>query len=764
MAIGRGPALFSLVNDRARLLLIAVVGLLTAVAQAERVEFRSPRWVTYQLETNAPAALRVAPRWFPARRVDTGRQVEFGRRVVVQCGSNIPPLFRRLVPGLRIERRADERTWVLGAASPQEAIRAAELLSQTPGIESAAPTTRRRVRPHFSLAPSPNDPYFLRQYSLSTDDPDSSFLPVAADLNLREAWCYAHGEGVIVGVGDDGIEGTHPDLAANFAGPNYNFLTDTPGGDPADRTLFHGTAVAGLIAAVGDNHLGLSGVAPKAKLASWVIFDQTDTNEPDDAGFAAMFGTANQAVGVQNHSWGNADTSFVQVSLLENLAVEKAVTEGRAGRGVVIVRSAGNTRQSFVGAPVGDANLDGYANDPRQIAVAAVRTDGRVTSYSTPGSCVLVAAPGGDYRGGYPGLITTDRTGFDGLNAVRDPLDPTSFDYLVGSRLFVGTSAAAPLVSGLAALIVSARPELHWFEVQQIIALAARHVNLTDGEIQANGAGLRVSPNVGFGVPDAGVALRLALGWRLQPLPQEVRSVLAGPRVIPDQTPEGTLSPLGLEFPIDQALVVQHVRLKVLWSHPSGQELRVDLISPAGTRSSLLRTGTADEPVPDEWTFSSAGHLGETSRGVWKAEFTDTRSGQSGQVGEVTLILDGRPTADSDNDGLDDDWESQWFGSLDGDPRDDPDGDGWNNAAEQMAGRDPTRPDEDFSVSLGTLDSQRLRLSWPSNAGQQFEVWGARSIGGPFTLLTNVPSRFPESGWMLPPLSDSQVFTVRRVP
>ncbi len=749
---------------RCRRLGLGLLVLLGPAVLAQRVEFRSPRAAAYELLPVPDSTPASASPWLTARRPGHARSVVFGRRVVVQANAERTPDFARLTPNLRLRRQVNSRTWVLEASDARTAVLAAARLAREPGITLAVPTQRRRVRPHYPLAPVPNDPYFGRQCALETQDSSAAFLPIAADLNARAAWAFTRGEDVIIGLGDDGIELTHPDLANNVWGAGHNFLTGTPTGLPVARSLYHGTAVAGLIAAVGDNHLGLTGVAPRSRLTSWVIFDETDTNQPDEVGFAEMFGTANQEVGVQNHSWGNADYSFVEVSVLEDLALEEAVTAGRGGRGVVLVRSAGNTRQQSTSGPAGDANLDGYANDPRQITVAAVRSDGRFASYSTPGSCVLVAAPGGDYRGGYPGLVTTDRTGTAGLNGVGDPGDPTSFDYLVGSRLFVGTSAAAPLVSGVVALVLSARPELHWFEVQQILALSARHVGPADPDLRVNGAGFPVSPNTGFGIPDAGVAVRLARSWNQQEAPVTRRYPLPTPQAIPDPAIGEVGVPARFEFEVPDALVLQHVRVRLAWSHPRGRDLQVSLRSPTGFTSPLLRTGSAAEPVPEAWTFSSAQHLGEPSAGHWVLEITDTVSGEAGQVEEAELILAGRAILDTDRDGLDDEWEQAAFGTLIQGPEGDPDGDGWSNAAEQFAGRDPSQRDEAFVASLGTDADGRFRLSWPGTQQENYQIWVRPDLGMPPLLVTNVPGRFPEAGWRFPADAAAQMFEVQRWP
>lgn len=669
-----------------------------------------------------------------------------GRHVVVGMEPGAPVPMEGLPGSVTVRSHPSNTTWVLQTPSPEVALETVDHLRGRPGVRIARPAQRSPVRPHFLRSRSPNDPYFPRQYALDHLPGTTNPAPPTVDLNLRGAWAYTRGEGVVVGVGDDGMERTHPDLAANVVGPHHNFLTGTDSGDHAAPRLYHGTAVSGVIAAVGDNRKGVVGTAPRAGLASWVIFDNTDTNQPDEVGFAELFGTANQTVAVQNHSWGNYGYAFVWPGPLEVDALDTALRDGRGGRGVVFVRSAGNNRQLFSTGTAGDVNLDGYANHISQITVGAVRVDGSVTAYSTPGACVLVAAPGGERLVNSPGLVTTDRVGSAGRNVVWDPNDPQSIDYLVGDLAFTGTSAAAPLVSGVAALLVSARPELRWFEIQQILALSARHVHRADPDLRTNGAGLAVSENTGFGIPDAGAAVRLARAWIPKAAPRVERVSFATPQPIPDAPSQG----LRQTFSVATALVLQHVQVRVDWTHPRGRDLEVRLTAPSGFTSLLLRRGTESDPVPGSWTFSTVQHLGESSLGEWVLEVVDTASGETGEVREAELILGGRAILDTDRDGLDDDWERTHFGNLNEGPAGDPDRDGWITASEQFSGRDPAGRDEPLEVTASEEPDGRLRLSWPSGPSDTFELKASDRLEPPFPGGTPVPGRFPEVNWLLP--------------
>lgn len=857
--------------------------------QAETVRFKQPRERVYELETGAAGLARTALSgdWLRARPLDGGRAVEFGRRVIVRFGDAAAAAgFFAENPFTGIPL-VDARTFVFDTGDARRAVKLAQELALRGDVESAHPAQRMQARRHYAYAPRPDDPYYAQQWYLDPVTPVSGVQPALFDLNLRGAWPVTRGEGVTVALVDDGIDLVHPDLAANVAGPHRNFFTGAAaGGHPLNR-FYHGTAVAGLAGARGDNGVGMSGVAPRASLAGWVIWNSQD-QLPDEAGLASVFEFANDEVAVQNHSWGNSDFQFLELPESQALAISNAVHHGRGGRGVVLVRSAGNTRDEDYdfNDGVGDANLDGYANDLLQITVGAIRQDGRVASYSTPGACVLVAAPGGDDVGSFQGLFTTDPHGTKGDNRLIDPGEPQLADYLYGTRGLVGTSAAAPLVSGLSALLLSANPELGWRDVRQILALSARHFDLADPDVATNGAGFWVSHNVGYGVPDAGLAVRLALAWSNRPPWAEVRLTDTNIAAIPDGgfrvvvagegVPEGTsfaarggtgrypdeptaLLPLTLvnglwpvaenltgqgalaeragstfeqiinqtaaagaaftiiqnyagteervlmlgtdftripaafinagdaatlrtlitahekarvglrlesavrTFMVTNALAVENVRVRVKWQHPRQADLRVTLRSPSGTWSLLHRPGTVTTAPPGDWTFASARHLGESSIGAWVVAVTDTDPEQTGELAEVELQLEGVPIPDTDADGLDDDWELARLETLASGPADDFDGDGWSNAAEQLRGSHPRVVEAELRLVLNCL-GDTVRVSWPGLAGQSYDVLSAPGAGQDFTVLTNLPGRFPE-GALFVPLTDShRLFRVEQRP
>ena len=482
-----------------------------------RFVFREPAPTAYWIELPpVPSALAAQPapvvRTLAAARENAPENtVQFSTQIVLQLPAHTPPANFIASRPLTVLREAAPGLFLLEAPDAWTALREAQRLAQLADVRACHPVATRPRRATSAYFRKPSDPYFQNQWHLENRGIDGASL--GADLNVRAAWPFARGRGVTIAIADDGIEFTHPDLADNLANEHhFNFSANQPGGAHTAPGQGHGTCVAGLAAAVGENGRGVSGVAPESQLTSWLVLDPP----ADDAQFAAMFQYRSNLVSVQNHSWGFSTDGLSGPSLLEQVAISNAVQFGRGGLGVVSVHAAGNVRDAtrdgnFPG--VTDANDDGYVSNPDVITVAAVRTTGRVASYSNPGACVLVAAPSGD--SGYQPLFTTDRPGLLGFNRIETTNDLSS--YTAGAGGFSGTSGVTPLVAGVAALILSANPGLALRDVQQILVLSARQVDLADPGLATNAAGFVVSHNTGFGVPDAGVAVRLARRWSNRP-------------------------------------------------------------------------------------------------------------------------------------------------------------------------------------------------------------------------------------------------------
>lgn len=445
--------------------------------------------------------------------VANGRRIHVGTRVIVRGE------FKEVLHSLmnanewKISRWLDQRTLVIEMGDVLAAIQLANALVDHHGIEMATPVRRHNARLQAGWSQPPSDPYFEHQYYLDATGDHLGVPPAIADMNARGAWAEVRGSSALIAIVDNGLDVGHAELIPNLRLDwNYNFTSDTTDARHARSTQNHGTAVAGLAAARGDNELGISGIAPMAGVCAFVVFDGNDQlADASDLAAALQFGL--EDVAVQNHSWANADFDFLESMMIEREAMDRGATFGRGGRGVIYVLAAGNGRfrNSSSREGVGDANLNGFSNRPMAITVGAVRRDGRAASYSTPGDSVLVAAPGGESSESSQ-LFTLDPTGDAGRSTTAN-VGLALRDYLPQSRSVAGTSFATPLVSGTVALMLDARPELRWQDVQVLLALSARHFDRKDPDLRMNGSGLWYSRNTGYGVPDAGLAVRLARGF-----------------------------------------------------------------------------------------------------------------------------------------------------------------------------------------------------------------------------------------------------------
>jgi len=500
-----------------------------------RFQLRLPRSAAFQVETPTAAERTTAEApWVRAWPEDGSTNwVEFGSRLALQleAAGDLQGLIAG--HGLQLSRSVRSNLFILQAAGARSALREASRLAALPGVTVSYPVMRRPGRLLGPYARRSNDPFFGpffygsgqkidAQWYLENKDANGARL--GPDLNILAAWPYGAGQGVTVAVADCGVDLGHPELISQLAGaPHYNFASPTNTAGPAGGGYFdpnkefwtHGTSVAGLIAAEANNGIGMAGAAPLARLASWVIFD-TNLNLVSDEMVMDMYQYASNTVAIQNHSWGSGDSRLTQdgPTPLEQTGIDAAVTLGRNGLGTVMVRAAGNGRSLYL-----SAEDDGYPNDPRVVTVAAIANNGRATDYSEPGACILVGAPGGEGNGvnGKQGLLTLDLAGNDrGVNSGIIYFGDLA-DYRWGVQGFSGTSASAPLVSGIAALLLSVNPNLGYRDVQQILALSSRHWDLADPDIVTNGAGFLVSHNLGFGVPDAGQAAWMASFWSNRP-------------------------------------------------------------------------------------------------------------------------------------------------------------------------------------------------------------------------------------------------------
>ncbi len=463
----------------------------------------------------------------------------------------------------------------------------------------------------------PSDPLFPDQWHLENIGQGGG-LPFA-DIAVRPVWDAGwSGQGATVAIVDQGVEYRHPDLAANhLAGSGYDYRDGDA--DPAPRIAdeSHGTAVAGIVLAAANATGGL-GVAHRARLVPVrLIGTRLSGYSLSSSQIAEALAHRRATVDIYNNSWGppsEGNPKYSMIEPVERQALADGARYGRGGRGSIYVWAAGNG-----GLSGHNANYDEYNTSPYTISVGAVGDDDIRPGYSVPGANLLVAAPSGG-RG--RGILTTDNTAASGLAGYADG------DYYPD---FSGTSAAAPIVSGVVALLLQQRPDLGWRDVQMLLALTAVPVDFAGGSWTRNGAGHWVSHDYGFGRVDAAAAMRLAAGWPLLP---ELRTTTAssGTQGYPAALPEGVR--ISRTLSVVENLRVQHVLVTVNSNHRAWGDLRVELVSPAGTSSVLAESHASPSPAsqPGTWTYLSTRHLNELSQGAWTLHVTDEGSAGTGSL------------------------------------------------------------------------------------------------------------------------------------
>lgn len=555
------------------------------------------------------------------------------------------------------------------------------------------------------------DPNFPAQWHL-----DATANNTQWGIDAEAAWGTATGENVTIAIVDTRQHTGHPDLAGSFnagisfdsgnidwngdgIGDNNPNITLAAGsnmwpnivdfdcvapldGIPDDCVRFqaHGTAVAGI--ALGDNEgTGIVGVAPDANYAAFNFLepDQGTGVLPANGPFQAQsivntFSAANiTPIDVFNNSWGFNNTRLLRFSTFLDLqAVQNAATRS------ILVKSAGNNRDASGTFNGWDrTNLD-QMHMRQAIMVAAAQQNGSVEFYSNPGSNNLISAPVN--RTGNGNTWTSDVT--DVFNNGAD-----NRGYVDGNitTAFNGTSAAAPMVTGVIALMLEANPNLDWRNAQHILIDTAQKNGLIDqngdgifdgGDGDSNGAidnfnirntflgtvnydtdvdgfadpyhtgwfqnaaGNWVSDDFGFGMVDARAAVQAAVAWSLVPPELSVDSFTK--TITTGVIAEGNLGGLNSVNNIDtfiteSNLTVEWVEVTINATVGDPDDLMLVLRSPSGTQSVLMAPGgTSVQQNINNFTFNTNQFWDENASGTWTLQALDTGVAD----GQATTIND----------------------------------------------------------------------------------------------------------------------------
>ncbi|MBN1994378.1 MAG: S8 family serine peptidase [Anaerolineae bacterium] len=331
---------------------------------------------------------------------------------------------------------------------PQDA---AAIMQQDPSVEYAEPNFIAGItgkpsgitgRPAYIPAPfTPNDPYFSYQWHMQ-------------EIQAPAAWDQATGQNVIVAVVDTGIDFGAPDLQNTGRRSGYDFVNNDA--DPTDDQG-HGTHVAGTIAQSTNNGVGVAGVAFNTTLLPVKVLDSSGQGSYEKIIQGIIYAT-DQGAKVINMSLAGRNGSQ---------ALQDAVKYAH-DRGVFVVVAAGNSNGS-VAFP---AAYDDYV-----VAVGAVRFDKTRAPYSNFGPQIDLVAPGGDTG------VDQNQDGYaDGVLQQTFKRVGGGYTYL----FFEGTSMASPHVAGVAALMLSKKPNASPQELETLMANTARNL----GDPNQYGAGL----------------------------------------------------------------------------------------------------------------------------------------------------------------------------------------------------------------------------------------------------------------------------------
>ena len=335
---------------------------------------------------------------------------------------------------------------------------------------------------------SPSDEFFDRQWH----------YPL---IHLPEAWDTTTGDSdVIVAVVDTGVLFDHPDLSGRLTNTGYDFVSDPASAldgdgidpDPSDAgaqnpgtSIFHGSHVAGTIAAQTDNGIGVAGAGWSTRIMPVRALGKGGIGANYDIAQAVLY-----AAGLENISKTfppqKADIINLSLSGTNYSFLEQDIYDAVRAEGIIVVAAAGNNASS---QPVYPAAYDGV------LAVSGVDINEQQAHYSNFGSYIDLAAPGGD--------ISVDLNGDgngDGVLSTAASVDLIG-NLSYGYSYLEGTSMAAAHVSGVIALMKAINPALTPDELDEL---------LVDGSITQDLGDPGRDDLYGYGLIDAQMAVLAA--------------------------------------------------------------------------------------------------------------------------------------------------------------------------------------------------------------------------------------------------------------
>ncbi len=348
-------------------------------------------------------------------------------------------------------------------------------------------------RPIKLLDTNPNDPEFVHQWALV-----KASLPKAWDITVGRA-------DVVVAVIDTGVDVNHPDLKAHLTPPSTWYDYGSGDSNPTD-TFGHGTHCAGIVAAIGNNGVGVAGASWNVRIMPIKVF-------PDNVGST---NTSLIAKGIVHAVDYGADVVSLSVGSPSPSQVLESAVEYAYQHGVLIVAAVGNSNSESVFYP---------AAYPHVLSVAALDQNDRKAMFSNYGTWVDVSAPGVH-------ILSTMPTYKVKMN---------EYGYVQNYDYMSGTSMAAPLVAGIGALVKSIRPEWGPDRIAQVIESTADKIDGVNPDYVGK---------LGWGRVNAAAAVSSAASAvEPSPTPTLTSTPTPNPTSTPTSVPTSTPSPLPTATP-----------------------------------------------------------------------------------------------------------------------------------------------------------------------------------------------------------------------
>ena len=488
-------------------------------------------------------------------------------------------------------------------------------------------------------ASSIHDPLFRKQWFINGGAYDGT------DMNVIPAWQKGiTGKGVVVTILDDGIQHDHPDLKQNY---DPGASTDINGndGDPMPQDNGdnkHGTRCAGEVAAVAFNEYCGVGIAYNSSIGGVRMLD----GMVNDAVEARALSLNPQHIDIYSASWGPEDDGKTVdgPGPLAKKAFEKGIKSGRGGKGSIFVWASGNG-----GRKTDNCNCDGYTNSPYTLSISSATQGGRKPWYLEECSSTLATT----YSSGTPSHDASITTVDQDKRLRPDKICTSSH---------TGTSASAPIAAGICALVLEVNKQLTWRDMQHIVLQTAnpRPLLHEDGW-KTNGVGRKYSHKFGYGLMDAAAMVNLAENWKPIGSLLKCQSEVVSPKLkipaSPDEFSKISLSVDDCNHKSDnQIKYLEHVQCIVSLKSVVRGAIKINLVSPQGTRSSLLLPRPKDHTLGsfDEWPFMSVHFWGESPEGDWTLEVGHNQQihGEAGNiVRKVQLVIYGTESLSQLKDG-----------------------------------------------------------------------------------------------------------------